>query len=476
MLQSYVKNKLYLCTVKNKLVRLMKSRSADSAVRIDMLDARQLTAKLIRFALPIVASGIVQQSFNSVDVAVVGQYVGSRALAAVGSNGPVIGLIINLFVGISIGANVVISNYIGQRNHDRVANAVATTMMLSVVSGIILLAVGLLISRPILEMMGTPGSIIDSACLYLRIFSLGFPAMLVYNFGSAVLRSIGDTKRPFYCLVFGGIANIILNLVLVLVFGMGVEGVAVATVVSNIISAAGVVYILTHEQAPVKVVISHLRMFRTELNRILRIGVPAGIQGMVFALSNIFIQSAINSFGPDAVAGSAAALNYELYCYFIISAFAQAAVAFVSQNFGALQYDMCRSVFRRCMMLSVVSCGLLNVVIFIWREPFVGIFTSDVHAISYAAERVAYVLLFQFLASSYEIAGAAMRGIGYSMTPTVLTIFGTCLLRVGWIYITPEFSSFGHLLIIYPVTWSVTGLMVLVAYLVVSRKVLVQRT
>lgn len=453
----------------------MKISSTDTGSRIDMLDSRHLTGKLIRFALPILASGVVQQSFNSVDVAVVGRYVGSHALAAVGSNGPVIGLIINLFVGIAIGANVIIANYIGRSDAQRVARAVATTMLLSVISGVVLLIVGLTISRPILELMGTPDAIMDSACMYLRIFSFGFPAMLVYNFGSAILRSIGDTKRPFYCLVGGGIVNIILNLVLVLFFGMGVEGVAIATVVSNIVSAIGIMYILMNEKVPVKVSLTHLSMHRSELGRILRIGVPAGIQGMVFSLSNIFIQSAINAFGPEAVAGSAAALNYELYCYFIISAFAQAAVAFISQNYGASQYEMCRSVFRRCMMLSVLSCGILNIVIYYWRGPFVGIFTSDVNAVQYAAERVAYVLLFQFLASSYEIAGASMRGIGYSMTPTILTIFGTCLLRVGWIYYTPSFSSFGELLIIYPITWCVTGALVLCAYLIISRRVLVGR-
>lgn len=453
----------------------METRSKGSDVRIDMLDATHLTGKLVRFALPIVASGIVQQSFNSVDVAVVGRYVGSHALAAVGSNGPVIGLIINLFIGIAIGANVIIANYIGRSDSLRVTKAVSTTMLLSALSGLVLLGVGMSISRPILELMGTPEAIMDSACLYLRIFSLGFPAMLIYNFGSAVLRSIGDTKRPFYCLVIGGIVNIILNLVLVLVFGMGVDGVAVATVVSNVISAGGVVYILKREKGPIGVSVHNLRIYKAEMVRIFRIGVPAGIQGMVFSLSNIFIQSAINSFGPEAVAGSAAALNFELYCYFVISAFAQAAVAFVSQNYGAGQYGLCRAVFWRCMMLSVGSCGVLNIVIYLWRGPFVGIFTSDVHAIQYAAERVAYVLLFQFLASSYEIAGASMRGVGYSMTPTVLTIFGTCLLRVGWIYATPSFSSFGELLVIYPITWCVTGALVLAAYFIVAHKVLVVR-
>jgi putative MATE family efflux protein len=443
--------------------------------RIDMLGTKQLTKRLVLFALPLIASGVLQQSFNSVDVAVVGRYVGSSALAAVGVNGPVIGLIINLFIGIAVGANVVISNYIGRGDEGGTKRAVGTSMVMAAVSGIALMVIGLLVAKPILQWMGTPADVIDNAMLYLRIYSLGFPAMMVYNFGSAVLRSIGDTRRPFYCLMVGGLVNVVLNLIFVIVFGMGVEGVAIATDVANVVSALGVVMLLRREQGSLRVDRAGLRISEFEMSKILRIGVPAGLQGVVFSLSNTFIQSAINSFGADAMAGSAAALNYELYTYFFISSFGSAATAFISQNYGAGQFRQCQRIFIRCMTLSVVSCLLLNTTVYLNREFFCNIFTSGEAPIAYACVRIEWVLLFQFIACSYEIAGASMRAFGYSMTPTVITIIGTCLLRVCWVSSGP-FSNLRDLLIIYPITWIVTGTAVVAAYIYASRRTLRHRS
>ena len=442
-----------------------------SGSTIDMLGEGALTSKIIRFALPLMASGVVQQSFNSVDVAVVGKFVGAGALAAVGANMPVVSLIINLFVGISVGANVVIANYIGQRDGAGVRRAVATSMMLALLSGVLLLAVGLFVARPVLTALGTPDEVMADAALYLRLLALGFPALMVYNFASAVLRSVGDTRRPFYWLVIGGLINVVLNLVMVLCFGLGVEGVAIATAVSNMVSAAGVVAILLRERSDLHLDVHALRLHRGELGKILRIGVPTGIQGMVFALSNSFIQSGINAFGRDAMAGSAAALNFEMYCYYVISSFAQAAVAFISQNYGAGQISRCRQIFARCMALSVVACFALNVIIFVWRYDFISLFTGQPEAMHFAALRVENVLISQFLACSYEVSGASMRAIGYPMTPTILIIFGTCLLRVGWV-LTGVAHDFATLMAIYPITWVVTGTAVVTAWVVVSRKVL----
>lgn len=437
---------------------------------IDMLGGNVCRGMLM-FALPLIASGVLQQSFNSIDVAVVGHFVGHRALAAVGSNGSVISLIVNLFVGISIGANVVIANYIGRGNHDGVRRAVAATAVVAVVSGILLLGVGLSVAGPILHLLGTPDDIIDEATRYLRIYSLGMPFMMVYNFGSAILRSIGDTRRPFYALVAGGLVNVGLNLLFVLGFGMGVSGVAVATVVANGISASIIVRILMRESGPCRLDLRSISLRGSELSKIMRIGVPAGVQGMVFSLSNVFIQSAINSFGSDAVAGSAAALNYEYYCYFVISAFAQSVVAFTGQNHGAGNMDRCNRVFRMGMMLSLASCGLLNVSINLLGDAAVSVFASEPIVVGYAMTRLRIVLLFQFMASSYEIAGASLRGFGYSMTPTLLTIFGTCLLRVAWVFaFDREAWSFAGLMAIYPITWAVTGAAVLTARrLIVAR-------
>lgn len=448
----------------------MSQKEPSGAVRIDMLHGG-IFRKMLLFALPLIASGILQQSFNSVDIAVVGQFASSQALAAVGSNGLVISLIINLFIGISVGANVVIAHYIGQKDEKGIRNAISTTAVIAVASGIFLLAVGLLIAKPILEALDTPEDVIDLAVLYLRIFSIGMPFMMIYNFGSAILRSTGDTKRPFYSLVIAGFVNVGLNLLLVIVFDMSVAGVAIATVISNLVNAAIIVYFLTHEQGIFRLDLRKLSVSRAELRKILKIGVPAGLQGMVFSISNVFVLATINSFGSAAVAGSSSALNYEYYCYFVISAFAQAAVAFTSQNYGAGQIERCKSIFRQSMLLSIAGCAFFNVLIVWQKDFFIGFFTSEPEIIRYAALRMEYVLLFQFIASSYEISGAALRGIGYSMTPTVLTIFGTCLLRLVWIFaVVPLSRSYETLLTIYPISWVITGIAVYTAYIIIRRK------
>lgn len=436
---------------------------------IDMTGGGHLTRKIIMFALPLMASGIVQQSFNSVDVAVVGHFVGAHALAAVGANGPVIGLIVNLFIGISIGANVVIANYLGQQNQRDVGRAVHTAAVIALTGGILLLLLGLTIAGPMLEMLDTPEEIIGDASIYLRIYALGFPGMLVYNFASAILRSVGDTRRPFYWLVIGGIINVCLNMFFVIVLGMGVSGVAIATVVANYISAAGVTAVLIRDRGHVQLHVRQIRVWRTQLDKILKIGVPAGVQGMVFSISNVFIQSAINGFGAAAIAGSAAAINYEMYCYFVLSAFVQAVVAFMSQNYGAGNYDRCRKVYWRCLLMGAGTCATLNLLIAFFWQPCVSLFTSNPEAAHYAMERIFSVLVFQSIASSYEVSGGALRALGYSMTPTVITILGTCVVRVGWVW-TAHFTSFENLLHVYPVTWTLTGIAVLIAWFHVASK------
>lgn len=441
------------------------------ALQINMIERAGMTRKLITFALPIMASGIVQQSFNAIDVAVVGRFVGSHAVAAVGTNGPVISLIINLFIGIAIGSNVIIANYLGQRDDRGVSRAVQTSAMLAMICGVCLLAVGLVIAGPILSLLSTPDDILSDASNYLRIFALGFPAMLIYNFAGAILRSVGDTRRPFYWLCIGGALNIALNLVFVLCLGMGVEGVAIATVAANYLSAIGVTIILMREQGPLRLELKAMKVHGRELRKILQIGVPAGLQGMVFALSNSFIQSGVNAFGKEAIAGSAAAINFELYCYFVISSFAQAATAFISQNFGAGRNENVRIIFRRCMLLSIIGCAALNVGFNLFREQSLGVFITSSEAISFGAIRMEYVLFFQFIACSYEIAGASMRALGYSMTPTVIVILGTCLLRVCWVSAGP-YAEFKDLMIVYPLSWVITGTAVLTAYFIVARKAL----
>lgn len=423
------------------------------------------------FAIPLIASGVLQQSFNSVDIAVVGRFAGHKALAAVGCNGSVISLIVNLFVGLSVGANVVLANYIGRMNNDGIKRTVATTAALALASGCLLLVISQFVASPLLRSLGTPEDVLEDATTYLRIYSLGMPFMMVFNFGSALLRSCGDTRRPFYALVAGGIINVILNLVFVICFGMGVTGVAVATVIANIVSAAIIFEVLRREEEPYTLDTSRIKCEGPELSKILKIGVPAGVQGMVFSLSNVFIQSAINSFGTDAMAGSAAALNYESYSYFVIVAFAQSVVAFTGQNYGAGNLARCRRVMWVGMVMSVVGSGLINLGVVLFDRQALSVFTSNAAVMDYALIRVHVVLAFQFIACGYEIAGASLRGQGYSLTPTLITIGGTCVLRLGWVFmLDPAETSFSRLLAIYPVSWVVTGVAMLATRAIISRR------
>ena len=430
-----------------------------------------LTGRLIRFALPIIGSGVVQQSFNSVDVAVVGQFVGDHALAAVGANGPVISLIVTLFMGIALGANVVISRYLGAGNGEGVRRAVATQGLLALICSVILLLTGVLTARPLLEMLDTPPQVIEAATLYLKIYALGFPAMLIYNFVSAVLRSVGDTTRPFYWLIGGGLVNVALNLWLVLSLGMGVEGVAIATVTSNVVAAAGVTWNLCHEKGDIRLHLRRLRLYASELRSMIAIGIPAGLQGSVFALSNVIIQSAINGFGPKAMAGSAAAVIFEIYAYFIVSALVQAALTFVSAAYGAGHTELCRRLMWRCMWIGGAGCAALNLTVAAFPDFFASFFTTDSQALAFAKERIHIVLMIQFIATSYEVAAGGMRALGYSLTPMFITILGTCVVRVVWVKVIVP-SSFGMLMQVYPITWLITGTTMLIAWRIVSRCVL----
>lgn len=438
---------------------------------VNMLSQQGLTRKLIIFALPILACGIVQQSFNAIDVAVVGKYVGHEALAAVGANGPVISLLINLFMGLSLGSNVLIANYMGQQNFGGIKKAVSNSIALALTCGVIMLVGGWITASRLLSMLDTPSEIVESASQYLRIFVLGFPGMMLFNFGSAILRSVGDTKRPFYCLVAAGIVNVSLNFIFVLALKMGVEGVAIATTISNYVSGGLVIFILTKEKSIIRFIIKEIHSYTPELKKIIRIGLPAGIQGMVFALSNVFIQSGINSFGAETISGSAAALNYEFYCYFIVVAFSQAAIAFIGQNFGAGQFNMCRIIYNRCFILCMATCAICNFAIVGVHVDAIKIFSDNPDVIKMGGERICGVLAFQFIACSYEVAGGALRAIGYSVLPMIITIIGTCVLRVSWTW-AHTWETFQELLIIYPVTWIITGISMVVAYYIIAAKIL----
>lgn len=443
----------------------------DHSNQIDMLHG-PLLGKILLFALPLAASSILQQLFNSADVAVAGYFAGNHAQAAVGVNGPVIGLLINLFVGLSVGGNVVIANYIGQRKDHEVRDAVHTVVALALLSGFFLLGLGQIAARPILDAMDTPEDVLDLAVVYLRIYFLGMPFIMVYNFGSAILRSVGDTKRPLYCLLISGVINVCLNLVFVIAFHLSAAGVAIATVISNGVSASMVVFFLIREEdEQIRLHPRNLRINKSILARVVRIGVPAGLQGVIFSVSNVCIQSAINGFGAAAMAGSAAAVNFESFTFFVMNAFSQAAVTFVSQNYGAHQFDRCKRVLVLSMISCLIATGLMCVVFTVGRNWFIRFFTQDAEVIRFGLVRMIHVGLFCFVASSYEVTGAAMRGLGYSITPTAITIFGSCVLRLAWVYLLfRQTDSFASLTNVYPVTWAVTGVLMISTYFLVSRK------
>ena len=438
---------------------------------IDMLHG-PLFMKILLFALPLAASSVLQQLFNSVDVAVVGRFASSEALAAVGSNAPVINLLINLFVGISMGANAVISNHIGQNDREKIRSAVSTSAVVALLSGVFLMVLGTAVAGPVHRMMGTPVEVTRMAVSYLRIYFLGMPFIMIFNFGSAILRSLGDTRRPLYILIWAGIINTVLNLLFVIVFHMGVEGVAIATGISNLFSAVMVVQILLREQDPYKLHLDDMHIQKDELSHMLEIGVPAGLQGVVFSISNVIIQASINSYGFNAVAGSAAALNFEQYCYYVIAAFNGAAISFVGQNYGAGNMDRVKRIFLICMGLGTLSCALLNWVFAGWSDFFLGLFTDSQTVKDFGTIRRRTVLMFQGLACLYEIPGSALRGMGRSMLPTLLTVFGTCVLRIAWVYtVCPVWEGFHALMFVYPVSWIITGIMVMTAYLITFRRI-----
>ena len=411
--------------------------------------------KLLIFALPLAASSILQQLFNSVDTAVVGRFASSRALAAVGSNSSLIALMINLFIGISLGSNVIISRYIGQKTEEHVKAAIHTAIVVALCSGIFVLVLGQFIARPVLTLMGTPKDVLDLAVLYLRIYFLVMPFIMLY------------------ALIAAGIINTGLNLILVIVFHLGVSGVAIATVVSNIVSSGILFYILLHEQEPIRVRLSGLSIDWGELKKILIIGVPAGLQGMVFSLANVCIQSMINSFGSNAIAGSAAALNFEFFAYFMVNAFAQTTVTFTSQNYGAGDFQRCKKVYRLCMIFSVIFCGLLSGVFVLGRDFFLRLYTTDPNVLTFAVQRLVIVTTLELLTSTYEISGGAMRGFGHSLTPALITVVGSCVLRLIWINtVCRAVHEFWVVMIIYPISWVLTGTAMITAYLLLRRKLI----
>lgn len=441
-----------------------------SSRNIDMLNG-SIWDKIILFALPLAASSILQQLFNAADIAVVGQFSGSTALAAVGANSSIINLLVNLFVGLSVGANVVVASFIGQNDEKRTSQAIHTSLFISIISGFILLIIGQAFARPILELVSTPKDIINLAELYLKIYFLGMPFIMLYNFTSAILRSKGDTKRPLIALLVSGVVNVLLNLFFVVICHMSVDGVASATVISNIISSLLLLYFLMHESGAFQVCLKKIHIHKEILIKIAKIGIPAGLQGVVFSISNVCIQTALNALGSDAVAASAAALNYEFFAYFVVSAFSQAAVTFIGQNYAAKQYERCQKITKSIFILGTISTLIISFAFILCQEFCVSFFTTDINVAKLAYIRIEIILTFEVLNMVIEILSGCLRGIGYSSIPAIICVIGICGIRVIYVYtIYPHFASFTSLMFIYPISWLITALILVVVYYFIQKK------
>ena len=440
------------------------------AKEMDMLHGG-LAGKLILFAIPLAFSSILQQLFNSADVAVVGRFAGSAALAAVGSCVALVGIFVNLIVGLSVGPNAALANLIGQGQRERISGMVHTILTFGIALGVVLMGLGFLTARTVLEASGTPESVINEALLYIRIYFIGVPFMTIYNFGAAILRSYGDTKRPMCYLIISGTVNVVLNLIFVIGFGLGVEGVAISTSVSNMLSTAMVLTHLYRKEDEFQFRFHKMCVLWKDLKRILMIGIPAGIQGAIFSVSNVFIQSGINSFGEDAIAGSSLALNFEYFTYDIANAFAQAAVTFTSQNFGAGNLKRCKRIFWLCMLFGMGFTEILSIIFMIWDEFFVGIYTVSSSVAVYGLVRMHHVCSLEGLTATYEVESAALRGMGKSLEPSIITILGTVVFRMIWLLtVFKWFPTYDMLMNVYVASWVCTGGAIFVVWFLYMRK------
>lgn len=427
-----------------------------------------LLGKIVRFAIPLALSGILQLLFNAADIVVVGRWAGDNSLAAVGSNTALIGLLTNLFVGLAVGANTLAAKYYGARDRVALYKTVHTSMLLSLLSGLLLALVGALGARTILIWMQTPANVLDLATLYLRIYFLGMPATMVYNFGAALLRAEGDTRRPLYFLTLAGVVNIILNLFFVIAMKLDVAGVAIATVISQCISAALVVRCMVKDTGPLHLNLRKLHIYRDSLGQILRVGLPAGFQGILFSISNVMIQSSVNTFGEVIMAGNSAAANIEQFVYVAMNALYQANISFVSQNLGAGNYHRIRRIVIRAQ-LCVLALGLvLGNAAWLFGSTLLGIYSRSEAVIQAGLIRLGICARTYALCGVMDVMVGGLRGIGYSVMPMIVSLVGACGLRLLWIatiFQIPRFHTIQMLYWSYPISWAITAAVHILCFL-----------
>ena len=438
---------------------------------IDMVNG-PILKKMLVFSFPLMCSGILQLLFNAADVIVVGRFAGDNSLAAVGSTTSLIMLLSNAFIGLSVGGNVLAARYFGAKKEKDLSQTVHTAIAVSIISGVFLMIIGIILARPILHLMQAPDTVIDLSALYLRIYFLGMPAMMLYNFGSSILRAKGDTRRPLIFLSIAGVLNVALNLLFVIRFHMDVAGVATATAISQCLSAALVIRCLMREEDGFRLSLRKLRIEREKLASIVRIGLPAGFQGVLFSLSNVIIQSSINSFGDVTMAGSAAAANVEDFTYMAMNAFYQAAISFTGQNAGAGRYDRVKPIMIRAVSCAAATGLVLGNLSYIFGAPLLSIYTSSPEVVAEGFKRLAFICIPYFLDGIMDALVGVLRGLGYSVVPMAVSLIGICGLRVVWIgtiFQIPAFHSVETVYISYPITWIITSAAHFACYLYIRK-------
>lgn len=444
---------------------------------IDMTEG-PILGKMLKFALPLMLSSVLQLLFNAADVIVVGRFAGENSLAAVGATGALINLLTNLFIGLSVGANVMVARHFGAKEKRELSDTVHTAMLLSIISGIVLTIVGEVFAGAILEMMQTPGDVLGLAALYLRTYFIGMPAMMVYNFGSAILRAVGDTKRPLYFLVIAGVVNVILNLIFVIVLKMDVAGVGIATAVSQTFSAVMIVICLIKENADYKLELRKLKIHMERLKGIMKVGIPAGLQGTIFSLSNVVIQSSVNTFGETVVAGNSAAANIEGFVYMAMNSFHHATLSFTSQNMGAGKIKRITRILFTGIACTVVTGVVLGLSAVIFDRQLLGIYSDSKAVIDAGTLRIEIICTTYALCGIMDVMVGGLRGLGYAIMPMIVSLLGACGIRLLWIatiFTIPQFHSIKTVYMSYPVSWAITVAAHVICYIIVRKKMAKKR-
>ena len=434
-----------------------------------------LFGKIVLFTIPVMLSGILQLLFNAADIVVVGRFAGSGALAAVGSTSSLINLLVNLFIGLSVGANVLVARFYGAGQKKELSDMVHTAILTSLISGGVLIVIGILAARPALMLMDTPDDVLNQAVIYMCIYFVGMPAMMSFNFGSAILRAVGDTRRPLYFLTFAGIVNVCLNLIFVIALDMGVAGVALATTISQIISALLVLRCLARADADYRLDFRALRIDKDKLWKMVQIGIPAGLQGMLFSISNVLIQSSVNSFGYIAMAGNTSASNIEGFVYTSMNALYQTAISFTGQNYGASNYKRIGKILLICQGLVIAVGVIMGNAAYLFADVLLGLYTPEADVVAYGVVRLGIICTTYCLCGMMEVVVGVLRGMGYSIMPMLVSLTGACLFRIVWIYTVFQwYHSLECLYWSYPISWTIIFAIHLFCFGVIFRRILKQ--